>query len=67
MEWSGQKDFVASPEIPFEVDGSEAGVLKTNGPLSFLKVSLSLSFLSSHLSLFLFVWLLVLLFAVLNS
>ncbi|XP_021296122.1 serine carboxypeptidase-like [Herrania umbratica] len=38
MEWSGQKEFVASPEVPFVVDGSEAGVLKTYGPLGFLKV-----------------------------
>ncbi|CAL1387012.1 unnamed protein product [Linum trigynum] len=38
MEWSGQKEFVSSPEISFEVDGAEAGVLKTHGPLSFLKV-----------------------------
>uniref|UniRef100_A0A7N0ZS57 Carboxypeptidase n=1 Tax=Kalanchoe fedtschenkoi TaxID=63787 RepID=A0A7N0ZS57_KALFE len=38
MEWSGQQSFVKSPEISFEVDGSEAGVLKTQGPLSFLKV-----------------------------
>ncbi|CAA0814436.1 Serine carboxypeptidase-like 49 [Striga hermonthica] len=38
MEWSGRKDFVASPEVPFEVDGSEAGLLKSHGPLSFLKV-----------------------------
>ncbi|KAF3434030.1 hypothetical protein FNV43_RR25133 [Rhamnella rubrinervis] len=38
MEWSGQKEFVASSEVPFLVDGSEAGVLKSHGPLSFLKV-----------------------------
>ncbi|KAK8574529.1 hypothetical protein V6N13_034210 [Hibiscus sabdariffa] len=38
MQWSGQKEFVASPEVPFVVDGSEAGVLKTHGPLGFLKV-----------------------------
>ncbi|CAN1174315.1 Serine carboxypeptidase-like 49 [Linum perenne] len=38
MEWSGQKKFVASPEISFKVDGSEAGVLKNHGPLTFLKV-----------------------------
>ncbi|XP_057424271.1 serine carboxypeptidase-like isoform X1 [Lotus japonicus] len=38
MEWSGQKEFVASPDIPFVVDGSEAGSLKNYGPLSFLKV-----------------------------
>ena len=38
MEWSGQKEFVASSEVPFVVDGSKAGVLKTHGPLGFLKV-----------------------------
>nr|APR64442.1 Serine carboxypeptidase precursor family protein [Populus tomentosa] len=38
MEWYGQKEFVASPEVPFEVSGSEAGVLKSYGPLAFLKV-----------------------------
>jgi len=43
MEWYGQKEFVASPEVPFEVSGSEAGVLKSYGPLSFLKVTLFLS------------------------
>ena len=40
MEWSGQNKFVNSPEVPFVVDDSEAGVLKNYGPLSFLKVSL---------------------------
>ncbi|KAL9994748.1 putative carboxypeptidase C [Helianthus debilis subsp. tardiflorus] len=38
MEWSGQKQFGAAPDVPFEVDGSEAGLFKTHGPLSFLKV-----------------------------
>ncbi|QCE07900.1 serine carboxypeptidase-like [Vigna unguiculata] len=38
MEWSGQKEFVSSLEVPFKVDDSEAGLLKTYGPLSFLKV-----------------------------
>ncbi|WCJ19283.1 Serine carboxypeptidase-like [Euphorbia peplus] len=38
MEWSGQKEFVASSEVPFMVDNSEAGVLKSYGPLAFLKV-----------------------------
>uniref|UniRef100_A0A166DR91 Carboxypeptidase n=1 Tax=Daucus carota subsp. sativus TaxID=79200 RepID=A0A166DR91_DAUCS len=37
MEWSGQKEFVASSEVPFEVDGSKAGLLRSHGPLSFLK------------------------------
>lgn len=44
MEWSGQKNFVESPEVPFIVDGSEAGVLKRYGPLSFLKVPLFLTY-----------------------
>lgn len=38
MTWSGQKEFTASPEVPFTVDDKEAGVLKSHGPLSFLKV-----------------------------
>ncbi|KAL8166587.1 hypothetical protein V2J09_008086 [Rumex salicifolius] len=38
MEWSGQKDFSAAPEVSFEVDGSEAGVLKSFASLAFLKV-----------------------------
>ncbi|RDX85908.1 Serine carboxypeptidase-like 49, partial [Mucuna pruriens] len=38
MEWSGQKEFVATSEVPFTVDDSEAGLLKNYGPLSFLKV-----------------------------
>ncbi|KAL2326689.1 hypothetical protein Fmac_025747 [Flemingia macrophylla] len=38
MEWSGQKEFAASLEVPFVVDGLEAGLLKSYGPLSFLKV-----------------------------
>ncbi|KAI3723536.1 hypothetical protein L2E82_35179 [Cichorium intybus] len=38
MEWSGTKEFGASPELLFKVSGSEAGLLKTYGPLSFLKV-----------------------------
>ncbi|CAA3000566.1 serine carboxypeptidase-like [Olea europaea subsp. europaea] len=38
MEWSDKEEFVASSEVPFEVDGSEAGLLKSHGPLSFLKV-----------------------------
>jgi len=38
MEWSGQQKFVASPEVPFVVNGSEAGVLKSHGALTFLKV-----------------------------
>ncbi|KAK7305525.1 hypothetical protein VNO77_43431 [Canavalia gladiata] len=39
MEWSGQKEFGGSPVAPFLVDGAEAGMLKSHGPLAFLKVS----------------------------
>jgi serine carboxypeptidase-like clade 4 len=42
MEWSGQKQFGESATAPFLVDGAEAGLLTSHGPLSFLKVSLSL-------------------------
>ncbi|KAG2645322.1 hypothetical protein PVAP13_2KG363470 [Panicum virgatum] len=38
MEWSGKEAFVSSSDKPFTVDGKEAGVLKSHGPLSFLKV-----------------------------
>ncbi|XP_074587544.1 serine carboxypeptidase-like [Curcuma longa] len=38
MEWSGQSKFVSSSETPFTVDGTEAGLLKSYGTLSFLKV-----------------------------
>jgi hypothetical protein len=38
MEWFGKEAFVSSSEKPFTVDGKEAGVLKSHGPLSFLKV-----------------------------
>nr|GEW44772.1 serine carboxypeptidase-like [Tanacetum cinerariifolium] len=38
MEWNGKEQFNALSEAPFEVDGSEAGLLKSYGPLSFLKV-----------------------------
>jgi serine carboxypeptidase-like clade 4 len=52
MEWSGQQKFVASPEVPFVVNGSEAGVLKSHGALTFLKVSpplsVSLIFIPNH-------------------
>jgi hypothetical protein len=50
MEWSGQQKFVASPEVPFVVNGSEAGVLKSHGALTFLKVCIPVS-LSLSLSL----------------
>ena len=42
MAWSGQKDFGASATVPFLVDGAEAGLLKSHGPLTFLKVCISL-------------------------
>ncbi|KAJ3685788.1 hypothetical protein LUZ61_014952 [Rhynchospora tenuis] len=38
MEWSGQKEFVATADQSFVVDGKEAGILKSHGALSFLKV-----------------------------
>ncbi|XP_030958793.1 serine carboxypeptidase-like isoform X2 [Quercus lobata] len=38
MEWSGQKQYGAAPTVPFVVDGAEAGLLKSHGPLTFLKV-----------------------------
>lgn len=38
MEWSGQEEFVGAPTKPFTVDGQEAGLAKSNGPLTFLKV-----------------------------
>lgn len=38
MKWSGQQNFTSSPTVPFVVDGAEAGLLKSHGPLSFLKV-----------------------------
>lgn len=47
MQWPGKEEFVASPKVPFLVDGSEAGLLKRHGPLSFLKVPLSHIFMSS--------------------
>ncbi|XP_010541311.1 PREDICTED: serine carboxypeptidase-like 48 [Tarenaya hassleriana] len=38
MEWSGQRDFVSASTIPFLVDGTQAGLMKNHGPLTFLKV-----------------------------
>ncbi|XP_047310431.1 serine carboxypeptidase-like [Impatiens glandulifera] len=38
MEWSGQKGFGESPEVAFLVDGSEAGLMKSHGSLTFMKV-----------------------------
>lgn len=45
MQWSGQKGFGASSDVPFLVEGSEAGLLKNYGPLTFLKVCLLALFL----------------------
>ncbi|KAK9079108.1 hypothetical protein SSX86_000778 [Deinandra increscens subsp. villosa] len=36
--WSGKKEFVAASNVSFVVDGKEAGVMKSYGPLTFLKV-----------------------------
>ncbi|XP_010543556.1 PREDICTED: serine carboxypeptidase-like 49 [Tarenaya hassleriana] len=38
MEWSGKEKFGEAGEVPFVVDGKEAGLLKSYGPLGFLKV-----------------------------
>lgn len=38
MEWSGQNNYLAAPATPFSINGVEAGLLKGNGPLEFLKV-----------------------------
>lgn len=38
MEWSGQKQFGTSATVPFAVDGAQAGLMKSHGPLTFLKV-----------------------------
>ncbi|XP_058199946.1 serine carboxypeptidase-like [Rhododendron vialii] len=38
MVWSGQKEFTAAPNVSFVVDGAEKGVMKSYGPLTFLKV-----------------------------
>lgn len=38
MEWSGQKNYVAAPIVPFTVDGLEVGSQKKHGSLIFLKV-----------------------------
>jgi len=39
MKWSGQTAFKKAPTTPFLVDSEEAGILKSHGPLAFLKVS----------------------------
>ncbi|KAI5666399.1 hypothetical protein M9H77_16252 [Catharanthus roseus] len=38
MVWSCQKSFLAAPVVPFKVDGAEAGLKQSYGPLSFVKV-----------------------------
>lgn len=49
MNWSGQKAFAASQIVPFLVDGKEAGLLKTHGPLAFLKVTLSINYIIANI------------------
>ena len=39
MEWEGQADWLASPEVDWKVNGAKAGSIKASGPLSFVKVS----------------------------
>lgn len=46
MEWKGKEQYNASAEVPFVVAGSEAGLLKSYGPLSFLKVCSPLSIIN---------------------
>lgn len=41
MEWSGKENFGEAKEVPFLVDGKDAGSLKSYGQLSFLKVGIS--------------------------
>ncbi|KAL6896702.1 hypothetical protein ACP4OV_007274 [Aristida adscensionis] len=38
MVWSGQQNFSEAPMLPFKANGKDAGLLKSYGPLSFLKV-----------------------------
>lgn len=38
MEWSGRKKFQSAPLNPFVVDVVKAGIKKSSGPLTFLKV-----------------------------
>nr|ALO61072.1 serine carboxypeptitase-like protein 49 [Dionaea muscipula] len=38
MEWSGQQNFNSTSPVSWQVNGTEAGILNTYGPLSFLKV-----------------------------
>ena len=39
MEWKGQADWLASPEVDWRVNGAKAGSVKAFGPLSFVKVA----------------------------
>nr|XP_027191076.1 serine carboxypeptidase-like 48 [Cicer arietinum] len=39
MKWSGQNQFASSKTLQFLVDGAQAGLLNSYGPLSFLKVN----------------------------
>ncbi|KAL8057693.1 hypothetical protein ABFX02_04G200300 [Erythranthe guttata] len=38
MEWFGRKEFLSAAFVPFKVDGVEAGLRKSYGDLTFLKV-----------------------------
>lgn len=38
MPWSGQEEFVLALNVPFLVNGEEAGIMKNHGPLTFIKV-----------------------------
>ncbi|KAL1542697.1 serine carboxypeptidase-like [Salvia divinorum] len=38
MRWSGRRRFVSAKSVPFKVGGAEAGLRKSYGGLSFLKV-----------------------------
>ncbi|CAH9094540.1 unnamed protein product [Cuscuta europaea] len=39
MKWSGQENFSRATNVTFTVDGNVKGTLKSQGPLSFLKVN----------------------------
>lgn len=52
MEWSGKTNFGEAEEVPFVVDGKEAGSLKSYEQLSFLKVGLSYMINNNSLSVF---------------
>lgn len=60
MEWSGHQIFAEAPMLPFVVDDEEAGLLKSYGPLSFLKVSYTINMFLHSLCflLYIFNWLL---------